>query len=99
MSIAHREAKGMNQPAGTTGHQGVLVRGADGSLWFMRDDWNAPKRLDQATTDKINQLTANLYQQKQFTYPLPQVVIDVLDGKYPPIQPDGVIHHVATGGP
>jgi hypothetical protein len=86
----------MSQPAGAAGHEAVLFRGADGSLWFMRDDSNKPVKLDQATTDQINQLTANLYLQKRFTYPLPPTVIAVLDAKYPPIQPDGVIHHVAT---
>jgi hypothetical protein len=87
---------GINQPAPGVGHQGVLFRGANGSLWFLRDDANAPVKLNAAMT---KQITAILCAQSQWQNPpVGPPVIAILDPQFGPLEPDGVIHHCATGG-
>jgi hypothetical protein len=90
----------MSQQGGVKRHRGILFRGANGSLWFIRDDWDAPKQLDPATKTTIEPL---LGPQSQWSNPpLSRAAINVLDQdpQYGPIVlPDGVIHHCATTGP
>jgi hypothetical protein len=80
-------------------HLGILLRGANGSLWFMRDDSNRPEKVDKETADKINGLMGPEYQEKLISFPLSKAVIALLNAKYGPIQPDGVIHGCATQPP
>jgi hypothetical protein len=35
-------------------HGGILIRGADGNLWFWRDDWNEARVVDGETTARID---------------------------------------------
>jgi hypothetical protein len=37
-----------------TGHTGLLMRGSDGSLWFMSSDAKAPVKLKAEVTESIN---------------------------------------------
>lgn len=46
----------MAQQSGGQGQGGLLIRGSDGSLWFMRDDAAAPVRLKDELAEKINSL-------------------------------------------
>ena len=85
----------MSQPRRKTGHRAILFRGADGSLWFMRDDSNRPVKLDAATTARINQILGPSSGRTFFRSRINRAVIALLNAKYGPIQPDGVIH----GGP
>jgi hypothetical protein len=89
----------MKQHGGDEGHLGFLLRGANGSLWFMRDDSNGPEKVDHETTEQINQLMGRLQENQLLTYPLSPAVIALLNAKYGPIQPDGVIHGCATSPP
>jgi hypothetical protein len=84
----------MSQPGGKVGHRGILIRGSNGDLWFMRDDYPDPVRVDPALTNQINQA---LGAQSKWLNPPLAPVITILDPTYGPlIQPDGVIHHCAT---
>jgi hypothetical protein len=67
----------------------------------MRDDSNGPEKVDHETTEKIDELMGRRYQEKAqlLTYPLSPAVIGLLNAKYGPIQPDGVIHGCATSPP
>lgn len=87
----------MNQPGGGAGHKGILFRGADGSLYFIRDDANKPVKLSPAMTAQINALLGA--QSQWVNPPLTPAVMTILNTKFGPlIQPDGVVHHGATGG-
>jgi hypothetical protein len=83
------------QPVGGAGHNAILFRGANGSLWFMRDDANAPVKVDRSTTAQINAAMGPLPPGQWITSTLNPAVIAILNTKYGPIQPDGVIHGVA----
>jgi hypothetical protein len=84
-------------PGGAAAHHGILFRGADGSLWFIRDDAKAPVKLDQAMTTQINQLLGS--QSQWVNPPLSPAVIAILEARFGLlIQPDGVIHHGTIGG-
>jgi hypothetical protein len=89
----------MKQHGGEEGHLGFLLRGANGSLWFMRDDSNGPEKVDDETTEQINELMGKLQENELLTYPLSPAVIGLLNAKYGPIQPHGVIHGCATHPP
>lgn len=89
----------MKHHGGDAGHLGFLLRGANGSLWFMRDDSNGPKEVDPKTAEQLNDLMAKQYKEQLLTYPLSPAVIAVLDTAYGPIQPDGVVHGCATKPP
>jgi hypothetical protein len=89
----------MKQQGGDSGHLGILLRGADGSLWFMRDDSNGPEKVDEDTAEQINRLMGRKYEEKLVSYPLSDAVIGILNAAYGPIQPHGVIHGCATQRP
>ena len=38
-------------------HGGLLIRGADGSLWFMRDDAVAPVRLEDDVATNLDRIS------------------------------------------
>jgi hypothetical protein len=92
-------ASDMKQKGGDAGHLGILLQGANGSLWFMRDDSNGPTRVPEETADRIKGLLGKEYQDKLLSYPLSSAVIGLLNVAYGPIQPDGVIHGCATKPP
>jgi len=46
----------MAQDKGAEEHDGLLIQGADGSLWFMRDDANAPVRVPEEVVRRIKEL-------------------------------------------
>jgi hypothetical protein len=84
---------GANPPAGVEGHRGVLLRGSNGDLWFMRDDSKAPDKLNPAMTTEVN---AAIGAASDWINLPSGPVITILAKKYGPlVQPDGVIHHCA----
>jgi hypothetical protein len=85
----------MSKPGSGAEHRGLLFRGADGSLWFMRDDSNKPEKLDRKTTDRINELLRNVGQRRKVTYALPRAVIDLLNDRFGQLQSNGVIHQIS----
>ena len=85
----------MSQSGRPAGHRALLFRGADGSLWFMRDDATKPVKLDKAMTARINQILGPSSGRTFFRSRISRAAIAILNAKYGPIQPDGVIH----GGP
>jgi hypothetical protein len=89
----------MKQKGGGAGHLGILLQGANGSLWFMRDDSNGPERVPKKTAERIKGLLGKGYADKLLSYPLSSAVIAALNVAYGPIQPDGVIHGCATKPP
>ncbi len=40
-----------------TKHRGILYRGATGDLWFLRDDWDHPRRFND---DRLKDATRRL---------------------------------------
>jgi hypothetical protein len=84
---------------GGKGHLGILLRGATGQLWFMRDDSKGPEKVDKETAARINDLMGKEYEELLISYPLSNAVIGLLNEKYGPIQPHGVIHGCATQPP
>jgi hypothetical protein len=92
-------ANDMKQKGGGAGHLGILLQGANGSLWFMRDDSNGPARVEKETAARIKGLLGKEYEDKLLSYPLSSAVIGLLNAAYGPIQPDGVIHGCATKPP
>jgi hypothetical protein len=54
--IAHWEVRDMAEHRGEEVHDGLLIRGSDGSLWFMRDDAKEPERLGGDLADSIRDL-------------------------------------------
>jgi hypothetical protein len=46
----------MAQPRGKKGRGGLLIRGADGSLWFMSDDANEPVKVKDDLAKRIDGL-------------------------------------------
>jgi hypothetical protein len=87
----------MSQQGRKAGHRGILFRGANGSLWFMRDDSNGPVKLDKATTGRIDKIIGS--KRRFFNSRLSRAVIAILNAMYGPIQPDGVIHGGAPWPP
>jgi len=85
----------MSPKATAVKHKGILFRGANGSLWFMRDDYNAPVRLDKATTAEIDKAMGRKPPIGWLNTKLSRNVIAILNRHYGPIQPDGVIHGCA----
>jgi hypothetical protein len=43
----------MAQHRGEEDHDGLLIQGADGSLWFMRDDAKKPVQLEEELANSI----------------------------------------------
>jgi hypothetical protein len=46
----------MAQSRGEQGQGGLLIRGSDGSLWFMRNDAAAPVKLEEDLAKSITSL-------------------------------------------
>jgi hypothetical protein len=46
----------MAQSRGEQGQGGLLIRGADGSLWFMRNDAAAPVKLEPELAKEVTRL-------------------------------------------
>jgi hypothetical protein len=93
------KANDMKQHGGEEGHLGFLLQGANGSLWFMRDDSDGPTRVPEDTADRIKGLLGKEYEDRLMSYPLSSTVIGLLNEAYGPIQPHGVIHGCATKPP
>jgi hypothetical protein len=83
----------MSESGGGVEHKGLLIRGADGGLWFMRDDSNAPEKVDEAMTNRINNVLQNI-SQKEGANVLPQAAIDILRERFGPFGKEGVIHQI-----
>ena len=50
------EVRDMAQQRGEQGRGGLLIRGSDGRLFFMRDDAEAPIRLEEDLAERVNAL-------------------------------------------
>ena len=59
-------------------HVGVLIRGANGELWVLRDD-AAPKKVDPQVARKLEELLPKGEQEAVFTFPVPQEVLGILE--------------------
>lgn len=84
----------VSKPRSGAEHRGLLFRGADGSLWFMRDDSNKPEKVNRKTTKSINDLLLKVGRRRKVTYALPRAVIDLLK-RFGPLDSDGVIHQIS----
>ena len=60
-------------------HTGVLMRAANGDLWVLVDDSNAPVKLDEKAVDSLKPLLPTEQTEQVFTFPLPQQVITALE--------------------
>jgi len=61
-------------------HVGVLMRAANGDLWVLRDDDDAPWQIeDQDLVGRLNKLLPEGPDEQLFTFPLPQKVFDELN--------------------
>jgi hypothetical protein len=84
----------MSQSGGGAEHKGLLFRGADGSLWFIRDDANRPEKVPKGAADRINKHLQNVSQTRKVAYSVPQGVIDELNKKFGRLHKEGVIHQI-----
>lgn len=80
----------MAEKSSETEHGGILIRGADGSLWFMRDDADAPVRVSSELSEKINSLlepeTAQL-----LSFPLNEEAVEALASEFGELSSWGAI--------
>lgn len=60
-------------------HTGVLIRGATGELWFLRDDYDAPRKVDNPRVVESVRNFAGKEGEQVFTFSLPQSVLDALN--------------------
>ena len=73
----------MAKKGGGKRHTGVLIRGASGDLWFMRDDHKRPVKIKPKLAKTLQ---SKLKKQKQHvTFPLPQDVLDALEDAFGPL--------------
>jgi hypothetical protein len=80
----------MAQERGQGQHDGFLIEGADGSLWFMRDDANAPVQLRGEVLRRISELLER-EPQRELSGLSPEVV-KILAAEFGPIVPWGALH-------
>jgi hypothetical protein len=74
-------------------HQGVLIQGASGDVYFIRDDYEAPVRVEsREVIEKTNAFSEQMREQFMAS-PLPEDLFKELDAAFGPLSPAGVIHH------
>jgi len=67
-------------------HVGALIRGATGELWFLRDDFEAPKPVENPeVAHRLNTLLPKEQEEQLFTFPMPQQVLDALEADFGPL--------------
>jgi hypothetical protein len=79
----------MDVKRGEPRHYGTLMRGATGELWFFRDDYEAPKRVDEEIRDEevrnnLNSLLERLEEQP-IRVGLPEDINDILEDIFGPL--------------
>lgn len=85
----------MEQKGGRAEHGGIIIRGATGELWFMRDDFDAPRKVEDP--DLLKRLSGFLdrqAEQQQFGFPLPDEIMDGVEAAFGPVI--GVVHYQAS---
>jgi hypothetical protein len=88
------EGEAMEQKGGKHTHGGILIRGATGALWFMRDDDTAPHELkDPELVRRITGFIGKEPEEQQLGFPLSDEAIEALSAAYGPLI--GVVHYRA----
>ena len=73
-------------------HAGVLISGAGGGVWWLRDDDSAPIEIeDRELAERVQAFAAGLGGQFMTT-PLPEALFKQLDAAYGPLSPLGIFH-------
>jgi len=74
-------------------HAGVLISGAEGQVWWLRDDDSAPRRIeDEDLAERVKEFAEGLGDQFM-TMPLPEELFRELDKAYGPLSPLGIFHY------
>ena len=74
----------MAKKAGGERHTGVLIRGASGDLWFLRDDHKKPVKIKPTLTKKLKPLLKQ-HQGQHLTFELPHEVLEELEEVFGPL--------------
>ena len=77
-------------------HAGVLISGATGRVFWIRDDDDTPKEiLHEEQEDLLEgaQAFAEGRGNQFMTMPLPEELFQLLDAAFGPLAPNGVVHH------
>ena len=62
------------------GHNGILYRGASGDLWFLRDDWDHPRRFNDERMHAAFSAHAEAKPLEDFMgNELPKEILELLD--------------------
>ncbi len=74
-------------------HAGVLISGAEGQVWWLRDDDSAPRRIeDEDLNERVKEFAEGLGDQFM-TMPLPEELFRELDAAFGPLSPVGIFHY------
>ena len=69
-----------------TPHSGVLIRGATGHLWFLRDDFDQPQRIEHAELGELVKGYAEEEGREDFVgNELPEDVLEILNDLFGPL--------------
>ncbi len=69
-----------------TKHRGILYRGATGDLWFLRDDWDHPRRFNDDRLKALFSTHAEKTPLEDFLgHDLPDDIIALLDKLFGPL--------------
>ncbi|HET7466924.1 MAG TPA: hypothetical protein VFL29_09660 [Candidatus Dormibacteraeota bacterium] len=74
----------MAKKAGGERHTGVLIRGASGDLWFLRDDHDKPVKLKPELARKLTPLLKQ-HQRQHLAFELPPEVLEALEDVFGPL--------------
>jgi hypothetical protein len=66
------------QGGGGEERRGLLIQGAEGYLWFIRPDGDAPVQLDENATRRINEALKDV-EVRQFSDELPPGIKEILE--------------------
>ena len=65
-------------------HDGIVYKGASGDLWFLRDDWDKPRKIQHAQLKTL--ISSHMQQSGQpFADRFPQDILDILNGLFGPL--------------
>jgi hypothetical protein len=81
----------VEERGGRERHGGILMHGADGSLWFMRDDDDAPRKLSAELTKRIHSLLEREPSGEQLSFPAGNEVVEALASEYHDLFPWGAM--------
>jgi hypothetical protein len=69
-----------------TPHNGILYRGATGDLWFLRDDWKHPQKVDHSLLMERFSAHAKKAGPEDFLgSDIPQDILDILNDLFGPL--------------